>query len=63
MTGAEILAAITGFFEFFKEVSAFIQLIRGTPAEQRQKAITASFEAMKKFKESDTSEAEDILNG
>lgn len=62
---AEIFALILGFFKFFSEVSEFIKMLQGTPAEQRQKVISEAFNAMRKAKETggDTSDIEDILNG
>lgn len=57
-----IIELISGFFKFFDHIVGFIKLLQDTPAEKRQKAISASFDAMRKFKEGDTSDVEDIFN-
>jgi len=36
MTGAEVLAVITGFFKFFPEVRKLILMLQKTPEEKRQ---------------------------
>jgi hypothetical protein len=39
MTGAEIVALITGFFKFFPEVRKLILMLQSTPEEKRQKRM------------------------
>ena len=39
MTGAEIVALITGFFKFFPEVRKLILMLQSTPEEKRHKRM------------------------
>ena len=39
MTGAEIVALITGFFKFLPEIRKLILLLQSTPEEKKQKRM------------------------